>query len=407
MPNVKIFTDNIDQKSRDQINTLVELPAFAESKIRIMPDVHAGAGCVIGFTADLGKKVIPNIVGVDIGCGMFTVNIGRPGIDFDALDKTIRYFIPSGMNVHDSKNIVYACEGAKAIMEEVHDSLHVRNELRNMGRIDCSMGTLGGGNHFIEVDVAEDGTHYLVIHSGSRNLGKQVADLYQQKAIDMHSGSYDPEQQCDALVEKLKAEGRHSEINSELAKLKKDLTSRKPSIPPALCWLEGELAEMYLHDMDICQRFAVRNRMSMAKAIIYEMGFIPMDMFQTIHNYIDHESGIVRKGAISAKAGEKLLIPINMRDGSIIGHGKGNDDWNQSAPHGAGRLMSRMEAKRKLNLAEFENSMTGVFTTSVSADTLDEAPMVYKPMDDILSRITPTVDVQEVIRPVYNFKASE
>lgn len=397
MSDVKIFTDIIDPKAQEQINDLTRIPAFVESKIRIMPDVHAGMGCVIGFTADLGDKVIPNIVGVDIGCGMYTINLGKVPIDFHELDRVVRENIPSGMNVHDTP---------KKLMPEVYEMLCAR-KLHHIPRLMCSIGTLGGGNHFIEVDVSDDGTQYLVIHTGSRNLGKQVAELYQQHAIGIRTNTHNLAEQCEALISQLKAEGRHSEIQREVTKLKKDMEKRYPDILPALCYLEGESRERYLHDMRICQAFATLNRATIAKILQEKMGWDELDAFHTIHNYIDHDSNIVRKGAISARLNEKLLIPINMRDGAILGKGKGNDDWNQSAPHGAGRLMGRMEAKRRLNLQEFQTTMQGVYTTSVSAETLDEAPMAYKSMKDILAKIGDTVDVQAIIKPAYNFKASD
>ncbi len=397
MNNVKIFTDNIDELAKKQIAKLSQVPAFTGSKIRIMPDVHAGAGCVIGFTADLGDKVIPNIVGVDIGCGMYTIKLGKKLPDFSSLDQAIRKRVPSGMETHETQQVDFP----------EFDGLKCLDDLKYHKRLLNSLGTLGGGNHFIELDVAGDGDVYLVIHTGSRNLGKQVAELYQQEAIARHAGTYGTPDKCLAIIAEYKASGRQSEIQEAIDKLKRDAEERQPSIPAELCYLEDDPRERYLHDMRICQHFARVNREVIAREILDELRLSPEDAFHTTHNYIDHDSGIVRKGAISARKGERLLIPINMRDGAILGTGKGNDDWNQSAPHGAGRIMSRTQARKRLNLDEFRESMTGIYSTSVSLETLDEAPMVYKRIDEILDRIGDTVDVEDVIKPVYNFKAQE
>lgn len=366
MSNLKVFTDNIEPEALEQIQTLIRQPAFSECKVRIMPDVHAGAGCVIGFTADLGDKVIPNIVGVDIGCGMKTVRIKETEIDFVKLDSMIRNYIPNGREIHP---------GRKVKFEKIQD-MYCYRELKDAKRFERSIGTLGGGNHFIEIDKDESGHFYLIIHSGSRNLGKQVADHYQKLAIDLMGG--------------------------------KDVLNPNPlNIPEDLCYLTGVYRERYLHDMNICQEYAVLNRGTMAEIIIQHMGWTVEEEFETIHNYIEMESNMVRKGAISAKAGERLLIPINMRDGCILGIGKGNVDWNQSAPHGAGRIMSRGKARATMDMNEYEKSMEGIFTTSVNQSTLDEAPMVYKPMDEIVRNIKDTVDIVCILKAVYNFKASE
>ena len=402
MSDLKIFAKTIDDKAKSQIDTLLAQPAFAECKVRIMPDVHAGAGCVIGFTADLGDKVIPNIVGVDIGCGMYTGKIGKFDIDYEKLDRVIKQYVPSGMNVHDHRTIGNF---------DLH-RLYCYDHLKNVEWIENSMGTLGGGNHFIEVDVDDEGTKYLVIHTGSRNLGKQVCDYYQNVAISNIKGKAKLKEETDKLIAEYKASGRSDEIPAGINELKRK-NRRVNMIPDDLCYLEGEWRDRYLHDMELCQAFAVRNRSIIATNIFRNMGWLEMiriedyEEFSTIHNYIDHESNIVRKGAISAMRGQKLLIPINMRDGSIIGIGKGNEDWNCSAPHGAGRIMSRMEAKRTLNLEDYRNTMDGIFTTSVCTETIDEAPQAYKSMDEILECIKDTVDVVNIIRPVYNFKAAE
>lgn len=398
MSNLKIFTDNIEPEALNQIYTLIKQPAFVDCKVRIMPDVHAGKGCVIGFTADLGEKVIPNIVGVDIGCGMLTAEIGKIDIDFEKLDNIIRKNIPFGRTVRDY-------EVSFPEMEQ----LHCKDSLKNMNWLKCSLGTLGGGNHFIEVDEDSDGVKYLVIHTGSRNLGKQVAEIYQQIAIESMQGVPKLKEESDRLIEEYKRNGRQKEIQKALSELKRKWKPDKLNIPKELCYLTDENRDNYLHDMKICQKFALTNR-QMIKDIIFDgmrWKMNDVDMFQTIHNYIDHETNIVRKGAISARAGEKVLIPINMRDGCIIGIGKGNDDWNQSAPHGAGRIMSRSKAKEMVSLEEFRQSMDGIYTTSVNVSTLDESPMVYKPIDEIISNIKDTVDILKIIKPIYNFKAAE
>ena len=398
MSNLKIFTDNIGPEALNQIYNLIKQPAFADCKVRIMPDVHAGKGCVIGFTADLGEKVIPNIVGVDIGCGMLTAEIGKIDIDFEKLDNVIRKNIPSGRTVRDYE-----------VNFTEMEQLHCKDSLKNMNWLKCSLGTLGGGNHFIEVDEDSDGVKYLVIHTGSRNLGKQVAEIYQQIAIESMQGVPKLNEESDRLIEEYKRNGRQKEIQKALSELKRKWKPDKLNIPKELCYLTDKNRDNYLHDMKICQQFALTNR-QMIKDIIFDgMGWKmnDVDIFQTIHNYIDHDTNIVRKGAISAKAGEKVLIPINMRDGCIIGIGKGNDDWNQSAPHGAGRIMSRSKAKEMVSLEEFQHSMDGIYTTSVSVSTLDESPMVYKPIDEIISNIKDTVDILKIIKPIYNFKAAE
>lgn len=389
MKDLKIFAKTVDDKARAQIDLLLEQKAFAHCKVRIMPDVHAGAGCVIGFTANLGDKVIPNIVGVDIGCGMYCCPIGTVEIDYGELDRFIREKIPSGMNVHDRPREFFDIK-----------SLYCYDRLRNKEWLEASLGTLGGGNHFIEVDGDEEGYKYLVIHSGSRNLGKQVADIYQQIAIETLNSN---KEDIQSLIDKLKAEGRHTEIADAIAEVKK---TKKDTPPKNLCYLEGENREKYLHDMRLCQRFAIRNRERIAEDICNYMHFSPLEPFHTVHNYIDDDN-MVRKGAISAHYQEPLLIPINMRDGCILGFGKGNEDWNFSAPHGAGRIMSRMEAKRKITLTSYEDAMTGIFTTSVSFDTLDEAPQAYKPMEEIVECIKDTVEIFSIIKPVYNFKAAD
>ena len=399
MSDLKIFTENIEPEALNQIYTLIKQPAFADCKVRIMPDVHAGAGCVIGFTADLGDKVIPNIVGVDIGCGMLTTLIQNDDeVDFQKLDEVIRRNIPSGRSVRDE--IVNFPE-----LEE----LYCFSKLKNIEWIRRSLGTLGGGNHFIEVDINPEGRRYLVIHTGSRNLGKQVAEIYQQIAVEDMQGVNKLEEEIQSLVKTYKQTGRHKEIQKGINELKRKWKSDKLNIPKELCYLTGEHREQYLHDMKICQEFARRNRRCIQEGIFYNMGWTLHYgvWFDTIHNYIDHDTNIVRKGAISAKLGEKVLIPMNMRDGCIVAVGKGNEDWNCSAPHGAGRIMSRSKAKENISLEEFQKSMDGIFTTSVGRSTIDESPMAYKPSQEIVDNIKDTVEVIDIIKPIYNFKASE
>lgn len=396
MKDLKIFTQNIEPEALNQIHTLMKQPAFADCKVRIMPDVHAGAGCVIGFTADLGDKVIPNIVGVDVGCGMLTVELGQIDIDLSALDSTIREHIPSGRNVRESRSIRFDLT-----------ELRCYRELRDSKRLERSIGTLGGGNHFIEIDIDEDGNKYLIIHTGSRNLGKQVAEYYQSLAVEIMQGKDKLYEMQKQLIADYKAQGRKNEIEKAIKELHRKLNPNPLGIPKELCYLTGKYREDYLHDMEICQRYAVLNRNAIAATILDVMGWKSLGGFETIHNYIEMETNMVRKGAISAKAGELLLIPINMRDGCIVGRGKGNEDWNFSAPHGAGRIMSRNKAKELVSLAEFEKSMEGIFTTSVSQSTIDESPMVYKPIEEIVSNIADTVEIVKIIKPIYNFKAGE
>lgn len=405
MSDIKIFTQVVEPEAVNQIYTLAKQPAFKDCKIRIMPDVHAGKGCVIGFTADLGKKVIPNIVGVDIGCGMLTVNLGKINVDFGKLDAVIRDDIPTGRNVRDEDDIKPGFRLFPAVKD-----LYCYQEIKYEYRVELSIGTLGGGNHFIEIDEDSQGYKYLVIHTGSRNLGKQVCDYYQGLAVDVLQGKDELLTLQKEIIERYKKTGRHQEIESAIKELYVRYRPNKLGIPKELAYLEGEYREHYLHDMKICQEYAKLNRYIIADIICRKMFNTTVERyeyFETIHNYIDHETNIVRKGAISARLGEKVLIPINMRDGCIIGIGKGNDEWNQSAPHGAGRIMSRSKAKETLLLHEFKESMSGIYTTCVNRGTIDESPMAYKSIQDIVDNIGDTVDILEIIKPVYNFKASE
>ena len=385
----------VEDEAIEQIRRMCDYEFTEGSRIRIMPDVHAGAGCTIGTTMTVIDKAVPNIVGVDIGCGMYTVNLGKIEIDFEKVDEAA-HFIPSGTRVWDGR-------------QERFDltELCCYRSLKDTKRLERSLGTLGGGNHFIEIDEAADGTKYLVIHSGSRNLGKQVAELYQQLAIDLAKGKEAYFIARDELIREYKETGRRKEIQAALKAMQKEYEEKEPLVPEDLCFLYGSFLEDYLHDVVICQRFARRNREKMAEVLLSRTGMTAGEAFHTIHNYIDTDEMILRKGAIAAHAGEKVLIPINMRDGSVLAIGKGNPDWNCSAPHGAGRLMSRKAAREALLLEDYQKTMEGIYTTSVNAATIDEAPMAYKSLEDIIDVIRESVDVIDVMKPIYNFKASD
>ncbi|AVM68118.1 RNA-splicing ligase RtcB [Lachnospiraceae bacterium oral taxon 500] len=385
----------VDDSAVEQIKKLCDCALTEGSQIRIMPDVHAGKGCTVGTTMTIKEKVCPNIVGVDIGCGMYTVRLTAKTIDFEKVDAAA-HFIPSGMNTWEGRIEHFDLTG-----------LICYRQLRDAKRLERSLGTLGGGNHFIEIDQASDGAFYLVIHSGSRNLGKQVAELYQQLAIDLQAGKEDYLSRLEEIISTYKAEGRCSEIQSTLTVLEKEYKVKTPDVPEELCWLYGSFLEDYLHDVEICQRFARRNREKMVEIILERTGMTAMEAFHTIHNYIDTKEMILRKGAIAAHQGEKVLIPINMRDGSVLAVGKGNPEWNYSAPHGAGRIMSRSKAKEKIDLAAYQAAMAGIYSTSVNEQTIDEAPMAYKSIDDIIDVIGDSVDIIDIMKPVYNFKAAD
>lgn len=382
----------VEEEAIEQIRRMCDYEFTQGSKIRIMPDVHAGKGCTIGTTMTVVDKAVPNIVGVDIGCGMYTVNLGKADIDFEKFDEAA-HFVPSGKNVWEGR-------------QERFDLTVLRcyRSLKNTKWLERSLGTLGGGNHFIEIDEAQDGTKYLVIHSGSRNLGKQVADIYQQLAIDLNKGKETYFQERDEIIRTYKAAGRRKEIQAALEKI--SWKQREATMPEDLCYLYGTYFEDYLYDVEICQRFAKRNREKMAEILLNKTGMNGTDAFHTIHNYIDTNEMILRKGAIAAHDGEKVLIPINMRDGSVLAVGKGNAEWNYSAPHGAGRLMSRTKAKESLSMEEYKKVMEGIYTTSVNEETLDEAPMAYKSLEDIIDVIKESVDVIDIMKPIYNFKAN-
>lgn len=389
----KIFTDNVDEVTMAQILDLCNQGFTEGSQIRIMPDTHAGKGCTIGTTMTIQDKVVPNLVGVDIGCGMNVtiVDAHKDDINFDKLNDTILATVPSGRNIRGNRHeLVGKVKFGEIIAPYTKD------------RAELSLGTLGGGNHFIEMNELADGKTMLVIHSGSRNLGKELATYYQNKAYD-ELMTYRKEIQ--ELINKLKREGRHKEIQTEINRFKE--RNAHKNISKDMAYLQGDYMANYLHDVKIAQEYALLNRTAMASEIVKGMGFNVVDKFDTIHNYISVDEMILRKGAISAREGERVLVPINMRDGSIIAYGRGNEDWNYSAPHGAGRVLSRSKAKEQITLEEFQDSMKNVWTKSVGVSTLDESPMAYKSLNDILDNVLGTLDVQEVAPPIYNFKASE
>lgn len=389
----KIFTDVVDEASVSQVLALCNQEFTAGSRIRLMPDIHAGAGCTIGTTMTIGGKVVPNLVGVDIGCGMETVRLRESHMELQKLDKLIYERIPSGFAIRNKAHSYLQ----QIDLSQLYCAAHV-----DLPRAEKSIGTLGGGNHFIEVDKDDKGRLYLVIHSGSRHLGVEVAKYYQNEGYKALNQS--DEISVEKRIAELKAGGRHKEIQKEIKRLK---NLKKTSIPKPLAYVSGTLFAQYIHDMKIVQRFAALNRQAMVDEIVKGMKLHVEEQFTTIHNYIDTENMILRKGAVSAQAGERLLIPINMRDGSLLCIGKGNEDWNYSAPHGAGRLMSRAQAKQSFTVNEFKKQMAKVYTTSVNRTTLDECPMAYKGMEDILNNIGPTAEVTDIIRPIYNFKAGE
>lgn len=391
--NAKIFTDIVDDVSIEQVQLLLNQEFVSGSKIRLMPDIHAGAGCTIGTTMTISDKIVPNLVGVDIGCGMEVIRLEEKAIDLEKLDKLVYASIPSGFNIREETHKYFE----KCRIKDLCCKDRV-----NLYRAEKSLGTLGGGNHFIEGNQDDKGNIYIVVHSGSRHLGLEVAEYYQSQAYRVLNGTSVKDQR--KLIRDLKEQGREKEIQSALSQLKERTGT---NIPRQLAYVSGDLFEGYIHDMKIVQEFAVYNRRAMVEEIVKGMGVHIAEQFTTIHNYIDTDNMILRKGAVSAKKGERLLIPINMRDGSLICTGKGNEDWNQSAPHGAGRLMSRTKALKTFTVPEFEKQMEGIYTTSVNKDTLDECPMAYKAMDDIVNNIGDTVKIESIIKPIYNFKASQ
>ena len=411
---VKIFTDNIEESAIEQIKRLMSIDMFSGCKVRIMPDVHAGAGCVIGFTGDLGDRVIPNIVGVDIGCGIWVQPFQclKP-IDYHAFHEYILRVIPSGRNHRSEEYMPLPQKSMERYSEAKSIIRQIRcyRELNDVKRLDKSIGSLGGGNHFIELDKDEQGMYYLAVHTGSRNLGKQVAEIYQKLAVKCQSGWAEMMEEQNRLIDEYKRAGRKSELQDVIRNLHNSFKMRKPTIPPELSYLEGCFREDYLHDMRLCQRWAVINRKLIVDLLLdflIQEGYIEVssEAFESVHNYIGDDN-IIRKGAISARKGEKCIIPMNMRDGSLICIGKGNEDWNSSAPHGAGRIMSRSQAFKQVNMNDFAQSMNGIYSETITEATKDESPMVYKSMTEILGNITDTVEVVNMIKPIFNYKAAE
>ncbi len=392
MKNVKIFGGIIEEEARQQIEKLANYEPYKNAKIRIMPDVHAGKGCTIGTTMTTTNAITPNLVGVDIGCGMYVVPLGKVDINLEKFDRVVNEKIPSGFNIHNTPQKIFMGLNMLRCREVVDFDMAQR-----------SIGSLGGGNHFIELNEDEEGNKYLVIHSGSRNLGVRVCQYYQKIAEkNCRNSSTDK----NNVIAELKAQGRENEIQDAIKALKPNVVDKD------LAHLTGEDMHNYLHDMDVCQRYAELNRETIAELILMEFDYATCHAtekpFHTIHNYIKMINCweyILRKGAVSAQKNERLIIPMNMRDGSLLCIGKGNSDWNYSAPHGAGRLMSRKKAKEAIPMSEFEKSMSGVYSTSVCISTLDEAPQAYKPMRSIIDAIHGTVDIVKTIKPIYNFKA--
>jgi len=403
-----IYASDVEQSAIDQTKLMCDQPFMENSKVRIMPDVHSGKGSVVGFTATLGDTICPNLIGNDIACGVIVISLGKLIMDLPKFDSQVKRSIPSGAGVYHN-NALYTFD---------YSRLRFSHSSKEHNKWDRSIGTLGSGNHFIELNKDEENNIYLVIHSGSRNLGEQVCSYYQDLAIKNYRNSFE---EVQAIIQKCKEENRHKDIEQTL----RDWHKSKPIVPPQLCYLTGKDKEDYLNDVQICQEYATLNRWAMANEIlkhyfypmsvslsttlkfkVKEKGFkVSTEGFETVHNYIDFNSGVMRKGAISAQMSEKVIIPINMRDGSIIAIGKGNEDYNFSAPHGAGRIMSRTQAFNELNMEEYKHSMVNVYSTTVSEGTLDEAPMAYKPISSILDNVKDTIDIVAIVKPIYNFKA--
>ena len=398
---LKIFAKTCEQEVYDQLHKLMSVDVFKDARVRIMPDTHAGKGCVIGFTANLGDKVVPNLVGVDIGCGMYACELGKVDVSDEVLsrlDRFIRENVPAGMSVNDDKH----CIGFAKLQD-----LKMWKYLKNVEHLFRSVGSLGGGNHFIELNKDSEGNAYLVIHTGSRNLGQQVCRYYQAMAVDdCNVKSEKVKRETERLIAEYKEALRHKEIKDAIRELRQKCANIE-KVPEDLCYLEGAHRDAYLHDMKICQEYAVKNREEIARRILGFLKVDPIEAFHTVHNYIDFEDNVIRKGAIRCNKGEKVVIPLNMKDGSIIGIGKGNEDWNCSGPHGAGRLMSRSKAREAISIDDFKSAMNGIFTTSVNESTLDESPMAYKDANEIIELVKDTIDVVEIVRPIYNFKASD
>lgn len=396
----EVFTENIDKETISQIKQLLDQEFVKNSNIRVMPDCHKGAGCVIGTTMTIKDKIVPNLVGVDIGCGVLCVELGDIDLNLDKIDDFIKNNIPHGFNINN-----------KAVVDYIDEILKIRcinNIKKKPEEFNRALGSLGGGNHFIEIDKDDFNNKYLVIHSGSRNIGLQVAKHYQDVGYNnLNYNNSEYEEKSKEIIESYKKSGKKKKIEKELKKLKESLKIES-KIPKDLCYVQGQDLDDYLHDMDIVQRYASKNRELMAEKIVEFIGldYESLNKFESIHNYIEVDKYMLRKGAISAYEGEDVLIPINMRDGVIIGKGKGNPNWNYSAPHGAGRILSRAEAKNKIHMNDYKASMKDIFTTCVNVSTLDEAPQAYKPIEEIINNITDTVDIKKIIKPIYNFKSN-
>lgn len=390
MKNVKIFASIIDEITQSQIQELSSSEAYKDCQIRIMPDCHAGTGCTIGSVIQFNNRVVPNTVGVDIGCGMLVIELGHQDINLCLIDEIIHKYIPSGFNIHETPIVNWDLDYFDYFYTPIKDKQYILN----------SIGTLGGGNHFIEIDVDDKKNKYLVIHTGSRNLGVQVCKYWQEVGIKNLNEEHKKDN--SEIIAKLKAEGRQKEIQSILQEIKQNTNV----IPKDLAYIEGKDLDLYLQDMQECQNYAHINRIQIARIILEKAKLNIIDYFRTIHNYIDVPNKIIRKGAIAADKGKKVIIPMNMRDGSLICIGKGNEDWLCSAPHGAGRIMSRNQASEQITMEDFKNSMNGIYTTSVNENTIDEAPMAYKSAEVIQKDIEDTVEIVKVIKPIYNFKAN-
>lgn len=403
----KLFTDTADAATISQVKNLMDQPSAAGAKVRIMPDCHAGAGCVIGTTITITDKVIPNLVGVDIGCGMLATKLKEQRINLPKFDSVSQAEVPAGMKMRKTAHSLAEEADVTDLACFKKKNCKVSEDVFRL-----SLGTLGGGNHFWELDRDEEGGIWLVIHTGSRRSGKDVAEYYQRQAyeqLNVTGNAYREvlSRRREAFIDRLKAEGREKEIGTLLPRWQASQEKSRITVPYEVAWCEGSLFDEYIHDMKIMQEYAKLNRRIITEVILKKCRLHAVEQFETIHNYIDTDHMILRKGSVSAREGERLLIPINMRDGALICIGKGNEDWNQSAPHGAGRLMSRSEAKNSISMKDYRESMNGIFTTSVNKGTLDESPMAYKPIDEIVANIAPTARIVSHIKPIYNFKAGE
>lgn len=386
-----IYASIVDDKTKEQVKELMNQKFVKDLNVRIMADCHAGAGCVIGTTMEVKDCVVPNLVGVDIGCGMLTVKLGKMDIDLIKLDRFVRKKIPSDKEVYSED------QDMKTKIED----MRCYEKLAGKSRHKKSIGTLGGGNHFIEIDKDDEENLYLVIHTGSRNLGKQVCEYYMKIAKNDYFNR--KQKNIKSLINRYKRLGKEEKIQEGIKKLMDKYNSVNFDLMP----LYGDSFKDYMYDMDLCQKYAWENREAIASKIMEYLGYNLEDFkyFHTVHNYINMDDMILRKGSICAYENEDLLIPINMRDGSILAKGKSNHLYNFSAPHGAGRVLSRGKAYKTITLEQFKESMQGIYSTSVQEDTIDESPFAYKSIEDIIPNILPTVDIVKIIKPIYNFKA--